>query len=335
VRNLSRRHCLRDGLALTGLALLAGCGLGPPAREPSKVHRLGLLAPDSAETAASGVKAITEPLAELGYVEGRNLVIEARFADGREERLPALAAELVRERVDLIVTLGTPAARAAQAATASIPIVINSSDPVGTGLVQSLARPGGNITGYTNYRPDFTGKKLEVLREILPGASRVAFLTNPNNPTHTAQEKDLEAAATALGIRLQRLEVRTPSELEGAVRAVADGHSEALVVLSDSLLLIPQRARIAELAVERRLPAMVTDRRSVEAGGLVSYTENSAALYRSRATIIDKILKGANPADLPVEGPARFDLILNLKTAQALGLTIPESALQQATELIQ
>src|SRR6476469_4052574 len=249
MEQLSRRQVLRQSLALAGFSLLAGCGISPfPAQQPTKVYRLGLLVPDSRETADSGINAVTEPLAELGYVEGQNLAIEARFADNQAERLPSLAAELVQAQVDLIVTIGTPAARAAKAATDTIPIVINSSDPVGAGLVPSLNRPGGNITGYTNYRPDLTGKKLQLIQEIVPGASRIAYLTNPNNPTHTAQEQELDAAAPGLGVTLQRLETRAPDDLESAVGSATQGQAQALVVLSDSLVLIPLRARIARLA---------------------------------------------------------------------------------------
>jgi len=300
------------------------------------MHRLGFLVVESPEAGRTAFLApIIDALAELGYVEGQNVAVEARFASGREERLPSLAAELVQANVDLIVTQGTPASRAAKGATGTIPIVTSTTDPVGTGLVQSLARPGGNVTGTTNYNPNVTGKKLELIREIIPGASRVAFLTNPNNPTYAAQERELEAAAAALSIHLQRLEVRAPADLGPAFRAATDGRANAVMVLADSLLQLPERARIAQLAIESRLPTMVPDRVAVEAGGLASYGENRAALQRTRAAIIDKILKGADPADLPVAGPTVFELIFNLKTAQALGVTIPQSVLQQATEIIQ
>jgi putative ABC transport system substrate-binding protein len=313
-----------------------GCRLQPtPAPPPARVYRLGFLVVDSVEATAVFLRPILEALAELDYVEGQNLAVELRRADGREDRLPALAAELVAAQVDVIVTQGTPAARAAKGATATIPIVTATTDPVGTGLVQSLTRPGGNVTGTLNYNPELTGKKLQLLRDMVPGAARVAFLTNPNNPTSVAQERELEAAAAALGVALQRLEVRTPTGLEPAVRTAADGRAEALLVLSDSLVFIPQREQVARLAIAGRLPAMVIDRLAVEAGGLVAYGENRAALQRTRAAIIDKILKGANPADLPIQGPLEFDLVVNLKTARAIGLTIPDSVLQQATEIIQ
>jgi len=330
---LNRRQFIQGGVALACLSLLAGCEL--PAQQPARVHRLGFLVVDSTEATTVFIRPVMDALAELGYVEGRNLTVETRAADGREERLPALAAELVKAKVDVIVTQGTPASRAAQGATATVPIVTATTDPVGTGLVQSLARPGGNITGTTNYNPDLTGKKLQLLREIVPGAARVAFLTNPNNPTYAVQEKELEAAAAALGVALQRLEVRAPAELEPAFRTAAEKRADALMVLADSLVFIPQRERIARLAIDGRMPTMVIDRPSVEAGGLVAYGENRAALQRTRAAIIDKILKGANPADLPIAGPTQFDLVVNLKTARAIGLPIPESVLQQATEVIQ
>ncbi len=333
----TRRHILRGSLALLGLAVLSGCAsVSPAAQPPHKVHRIGFLVVEPPEGARAAFLApIMDALAELGYVEGQNLAVETRFADGQEERLPSLAAELVQAKVDLIVTQGTPAARAAKGATATIPIVTATTDPVGTGLVQSLARPGGNVTGTTNYNPEVTGKKLQLLREIVPGAARVAFLTNPNNPTYAAQEKELEGAATALGVRLQRLEARAPADLEPVFRAAVDGRADAVMVLADSLVLLPERTRIAQLAIDGRLPTMVIDRVAVEVGGLVAYGENRAALQRTRAVIIDKILKGANPADLPIEGPKQFDPIVNLKTARAIGLTVPDSILTQATDLIQ
>jgi putative ABC transport system substrate-binding protein len=326
----------RRRLVLGGLGLAAGCGLLPRSVQPSaKVHRIGFLVIDSTEATTVFIRPVLEALAERGYVEGRNLAVEMRAADGREDRLPVLAAELVEAGVDLIVTQGTPASRAAKGATAAVPIVTATTDPVGTGLVRSLAKPGGNVTGTTNYNPDLTGKKLQLLREIVPGAARVAFLTNPNNPTYAAQERELEAAAAALGVALQRLEVRAPAELAPAFRAAAEGQADALPVLSDSLVFIPQRERIARLAIDGRLPAMVIDRLGVEVGGLVAYGENRAALQRTRAAIIDKLLKGAKPADLPIEGPTQFDLVVNLQTARAIGLTIPESVLLQTAEVIQ
>ena len=331
----SRRRFLRGSLALAGLGLLSGCGMLPPrAQPPAKVHRIGFLAPDSREGVASTVAAIREALAELGYVEGRNLAVEERFGVSEAE-LPTVAAELVRAGVDVLVPFGTPTARAAKAATGTTPIVTVSSDPVGAGLVESLARPGGNVTGLTNYVPDLTGKKLQLLRETVPGAVRIAFLTNPNNPTHAPQEKELAAAAGPLGIQLQRLEARDPAALGPAFSAAVEGRAAALFVLSDSLVLLPQRGPIAQLAVEHRLPTMVTDRRDVVAGGLMSYGLSLADQERTRAAYIDKLLRGARPADLPIEGPKRFDLILNLQTARALGLAIPQEVLMQATEVVQ
>lgn len=321
-------------MALIAIAVASGCGPAPPAQQPAKVHRIGILSPDSPENMASTVAQILQALAGLGYVEGQNLAVERRFG-ASEAQLPSVAAELVASGVELIAPLSTPAALAAKAATATIPIVVVSTDPVGAGLVESLSRPGGNVTGLTNYSPDLAGKRLQLLLETVPEADRIAFLTNPNNPTYASQENELQAAATALGVQLQRLETRDSAALDPAFRAASDGRARALVILSDSLVLQAQRAQISQLAIQHRLPAMVSDRFYVEAGGLISYGLNLADQHRARAAVIDKILRGAKPADLPIEGPTKFDLIINMKTAQALGLTIPQSILQQATEIIQ
>ena len=329
-----RRRFLRDAVALIGIAVASGCGLAPPGQQSARVYRIGILSPDSPENVAPTVTQILQALAALGYEEDRNLLVERRFGVS-EAQLPTAAIELVAARVDLIAPLSTPAALAAKAATATIPIVVVSTDPVGSGLVESLARPGGNVTGLTNFSPELAGKRLELLRETVPGADRIAFLINPNNPTYASQEKELQAAATALGVRLQRLEARDSAALEPAFRAASDGRAQALVVPSDSLVLLPQRERISQLAVQHRLPTMVSDRIYLQAGGLMSYGLNLEDQNRARAVIIDKILQGARPADLPIEGPTKFDLIINMKTAQALGLTIPPSILQQATEIVQ
>lgn len=332
---LSRRRFLHGSLGLLGFGVIAGCGLPGSGQRPSnRVYRVGILTPDSREGSAPFTAETLATFAELGYVEGQNLVLEARF-DATEAQLPALAAELVQAGVDVLVPGGTPAARAAKAATSTIPIVIYSSDPVGAGLVDSLAHPGGNVTGVTNYVPNLTGKKLQLLREAIPGATRVAFLTNPDNPTYAPQELELVTAAETLGVRLQRLEVRAPAALGQVFTAASAQRAEALLVLSDSLVFIPQRERIAQLAMQHRLATMSSTRDDVTAGGLLAYGVNLAALRRARVVLIDKIFRGARPADLPIEAPTTFDFVVNLKTAQALGLTIPQSALQQATELIQ
>jgi putative ABC transport system substrate-binding protein len=331
----SRRQFLQGGMALVGLALLSGCGRSLPLTQPpTKLHRIGIISPDSPENVASTVAQILQTLAGFGYVEGQNLAVERRFGVS-EAQLPPVTSELIATGVDLLLPLGTPAALAAKAATTTIPIVVGSSDPVGAGLVESLARPGGNVTGIYNFVPDLAGKRLQFLREAVPGVDRIAFLTNPNNPTYASQEKELQAAATALGVGLQRLEARDPAALGPVFRAATDGQAEALVVLSDSLILQPQRERICQLAIQHRLPTMVSDRIYVQAGGLISYGLSLSDQNRARAALVDKILRGAKPADLPLEGPTKFDLIINLKTAQALGLTIPKSVLEQATEFIQ
>jgi putative ABC transport system substrate-binding protein len=332
---LSRRQFLQGSLGLLGLSSIVGCEqLSRERQRSAKVYRIGILTPDSREGAAPFMMEILETLAELGYAEGQNLAIEGRFG-ATESQLPALAADLVQARVDVIVPGGTPAARAAKAATSTIPVVIISSDPVGAGLVDSLAHPGGNVTGVTNYVPDLTGKRLQLLREVIPTATRIAFLTNPDNPTYAPQEKELGAAAATLGVLLQRLEVRTSAALSPAFTAASAQHADALLVLSDSLVFVPQREPIAQFAVRHGLATMSSTRDEAAAGSLLAYGVNMKALRRVRAVLIDKIFRGARPADLPIEAPTTFDFAINLKTAQALGLTIPPSVLQQATELIQ
>lgn len=330
---MNRRRFLRGALAVAGLCLPGACG-PRPAWQQKRIPRIGFLAPTPREGQLANVENIPRALAELGYVDGQNIVIEWRFAED-ESQLPALAAELVALNVDAILPSGTPAALAARDATATIPIIINSSDPVGAGLVASLSHPGGNVTGTTNYNPQLVNKKLALLRDVVPGAVRIAFLTNPNNPTYAAQEKELQDAAGALGIQLLRLEVRAAEQIEGAFAAAYDWRAQGLLVPADSLVLAPQRAKIAGLALRQRLPSIFIDRRDAEAGGLMSYGVDLFDQFQGRAAYVDRILKGAKPADLPIEGPKRFDFVINLKTAQALGLTIPPSVLQQATSVIE
>ena len=331
----SRRQFLRGGLALAGLGLLAGCGALPPRTAPAaKVPRIGYQSTASTSANAARLEAFRQGLRELGYVEGQNVAIEYRFAEGKAERLGELAAELVRLEVDVIVTAAPSSTRAAKAATSTIPIVMAyDNDPVGNGFVASLARPGGNITGLSGFAPEISAKQLELLRAIVPGLSRVAVLGTWSLPGYETQASAMESAAGALGVRLQRLDVPGPEGLEPAFREARDGRADAVVVLP-SPILESDRTRVADLAAQHRLPAIYHAREYVEVGGLVCYGASWIGLYRRAATYVDKILKGARPADLPVEQPTTFDLVINLKTARALGLAISQAVLEQATEVI-
>lgn len=273
-------------------------------------------------------------LRELGYVEGKNLLIEFRWAD-KMELLPVFAAELVQLKVDVIVSIGTPATRAAQKATATIPIVFGSSgDPVGTGLVKSLARPGGNITGLSNLSADIAPKRLEMLLTIVPKLSRVAVLVNPSNPANIKNLEGLEAAGQKRGVKILRADARTPQEIDDAFSLIRQQNAGALVVSLEPLFQ-QQKSQIAELTAKHRLPSMAAYREYAEAGGLMSYGSNLTEIFQRTATYVDKILKGAKPADLPVEQPTKFELVINRKTAKALGLTIPQSLLISADKVIE
>jgi putative tryptophan/tyrosine transport system substrate-binding protein len=282
------------------------------------------------------LEAFLRALRELGWVEGQNLIIEYRWAEGKVERLPDLAADLVRSKVDLIVAPAGSAALAAKNATSSIPIVmIFPSNPVEIGLVASLRRPGGNVTGTTSSPgPEIFGKQLQILKETIPRASRVALLRNPADQAGATQATEVKAAARSLGIRLQDVEVRGPEEFDSAFAAMARERADALLVGRDATFLV-NSARVAERALKGRLPTMYSYRESVEAGGLMAYAVNMTDFIARAASYVDKILKGAKPGELPVEQPTKFELVINLKTAKALGLTIPPSLLQRADELIQ
>jgi putative ABC transport system substrate-binding protein len=270
----------------------------------------------------------------LGYVEGQNLVLEYRGAEGQHERFPDFAAELVRLKVDVIVTQGTPAALAAKHATTTIPIVmVGVGDPVGSGLVASLARPGGNITGLSVLAPELVGKQLEFLKDVLPTVSRVAILWNPANASHALMVRAADVAAQALGVQLHLLEARGPDAFDSAFAAMTSAPPGALLVLADAMFSQHHR-RLTELAAMSHLPTMHQARALVEAGGLISYAASPPDGWRRGATYVDKILKGAKPADLPVEQPTKFELVINLKTAEALGITIPPTLLFQADEVI-
>jgi putative ABC transport system substrate-binding protein len=315
-------------LAVSLLALLA-----VEAQQPVQMYRIGFLAGTSAN--AVPLPKLREGLREIGYVEGKNIVFEYRFAEDQNERLPGLAAELVRSRVDIIVAHGSPAILAVKEATRTIPVVmVGPGDPVGTGFVASLARPGGNITGVSNTDVGVAAKRLELLKAALPKLSRVIALRNPTNPAAELLFRETQAAARTLGIEIHLIDVRDPGELERAFSMMAKARAEALIVIADPMFL-SQRARIANLAMTKRLPSVFARNENVEAGGLLSYGAVLGEVYRHAATYVDKILKGAKPGDLPVEQPTKFELVINLKTAKALGLTIPQSVLSRADEVIQ
>jgi putative ABC transport system substrate-binding protein len=274
-------------------------------------------------------------LRELGYVEGQNITLEIRWAEGRSERLPELVAELIRFKLDVLVVATTPAALAAKNASRSISIVfVAVGDPVGNGLVASLARPGGNLTGLSFSNAEISAKRLELLKETLPSISRVAALTNPGNPIHATFWRETHTAAQALGLRLQRITVRAPEDFDQAFQAAARGRVDALLAFDDALT-VGHRARLVTLAAKYRLPTMYGLREFPDAGGLFSYGANLPHQYRRTATYVDRILKGTRPADLPVEQPTKFELVINLKTAKALGLTIPPSLLARADQVIE
>jgi putative tryptophan/tyrosine transport system substrate-binding protein len=284
---------------------------------------------------AARVAAFVQRLRELGWIDGRNLAIEYRWADGRNERYAEAAAELVRLKVDIIVTVATPATLAAKQATTIIPIVFGAAtDPIGTGLVQSLARPGGNVTGLSNQISDTSGKKLEFLREIVPSLRRLAILANPGNPAVLPDVVETQAAARKLGLEVTTSEVRRAEDITPAFDALVEAHADALYVCTDPLLNT-YRIRVNTLALAARLPTIHGLREYVEAGGLMSYGPNLPDLMRRAADYVDKILRGAKPADLPVEQPTKFDLIINLTTAKALGLDVPPTLLVRADEVIE
>jgi putative tryptophan/tyrosine transport system substrate-binding protein len=331
---VSRRQFVQ-GTGLVSLGWLAGCGQLPgQAQAPTRIPRVGYLM-SSVPAASPQVAAFSAGLTELGYVEGQNIVVEYRFAKGREDRLPALAAELVQLPVDAIVTGGPPATLAAHRATHTIPIVqAVGPDLVDIGLAASLARPGGNVTGHSPLRTQLTGKRLELLKETVPTASRVAALGNPGVPGWVDEVSAVRGVAQALELPFYSLQVREEGDLEGAFHAATSERVAALVVLSGTVFMA-NRARLTSLAAQHRLPATYFQREFVAAGGLMSYGPSNAALHRRAAYYVDRILKGAKPADLPVEQPREFELVINLRTAQALGLTIPQYVLLQATEVMQ
>jgi putative ABC transport system substrate-binding protein len=327
-----RRSVLANILTL---ALLTTAPLGAEGQQPGKTPRIGWLGGPSREAAEPFVQAFQGGMKDLGWVEGRNVVIEWRFAGGRAERLADLAAELVRLQVDVIVVPSTPTAVAAKNATRTIPIVtIAVGDPVDLGLGASLARPGGNITGLTSVvNPEIAGKQLDLLKKTVPRVSRVAVLWNPVTAGAALSLREMQVAAPALGVQLQPLEARSPDHLDDAFAAMATQRAGALLVIGD-IMFLTHRARLADLAARNRLPAMYTHREYVETGGLMAYGPDLRDIFRRAAAYVDRILKGANPAELPVERPTKFELVVNLKTAKALGLAVPQSVLSGVDEII-
>src|SRR5712692_172897 len=325
----------RKFIEVIGGGLLAA-PLAAEAQQAAKVPHIGWLGGPTRESADAFVREFQRGLKDLGWVEGQNIVIEWRFGGGRAEQLPDLAAELVRLCVDLIVAPSTPTIFAAKNATKAVPIVmVSGGDPVGLGLVASLARPGGNITGLTStVGPEIAGKQLELLKETVPKISRMAVLWNPTTPGNALALREAEIAARALRVELQLLEARRLNDFESAFAAMSTKGAGALLVLGD-VMFTTYRIRLANLAVKSRLPAIYGARQFVDEGGLMSYGANVLDNFRRAAVYVDKILKGAKPGDLPIERPTKFELVINLKTAKALGLTIPPSVLRRADEIIQ
>jgi len=337
---LNRRRTLYSRLlAVLGLALTLAIVTAPlvaDAQQAGKMPLIGWLAFGSSPQGAEYFNAFRQGLRDHGWLEGQNIVIVSRVAEGRAERFPALAAELVRLRVDVIVTSsGEPAIRAAKGATATIPIVMAiSADPVGTGLVTSLARPGGNVTGLSILAPQVAGKRLELLKEAVPRASHVAVLWNAGYPGKALELGEMESAARVLGVRILSVEVREPNDFPGAFSTITRASPDALITLSDPLTS-SERTVIVDFAARSRLPMMSEVRRFADAGGLMTYGPSTVDMVRRAATYVDKILKGAQPADLPVEQPTKFELTINLRTAKTLGLTIPRSLLLRADQVIE
>jgi putative tryptophan/tyrosine transport system substrate-binding protein len=326
----------RDFIALLGSATAASAAwpLAVGAQTPPKIPRVGFIAGANPAAAEHTFGAFQQRLRELGYVEGQSIALEVRWAEGRMERIPELVAELVGLKMDVLMAAISPAALAAKKATQTIPIVMVAGDPVGLGLVASLARPGGNVTGLSYFNEAIIAKRLEFLKELVPGLVRVAVLRNPIVEVHPIFWQETEVAARKLGVALQPLDVRGPEDFEAAFAAATRGNAQALVAFDDSLT-VTYRPQIAALAASSRLPAMYGFREFPDDGGLMSYGTSFVDLFRRAATYVDKILKGAKPADLPVEQPTKFEFVINRKTANALGLTVPPTLLAQADEVIE
>jgi putative tryptophan/tyrosine transport system substrate-binding protein len=304
------------------------------AQQPKRIPRIGFLGNSTAALEANLIGPFREGLRELGYVEGKNIVIGWRWAEGKYERFPTLIAELIGSKVELIVTAGTPATIALKKATTTLPLVmIAVGDPVGTGLIASLAHPGGNLTGLTSISPELDGKRLELLREVLPKISRVAVFWNPTSPLQVVSERETQAAAQAMGIKVLSLGVQAEEQFNDAFAKILRERSGALLVLADRLFL-HHRARIMDFATQNHLPGVHAYVELVEAGGLMSYGPSYADMHKRAAIYVDKILKGRKPADLPVEAPIKFELVINLKAAKQIGVTVPPSVLYRADKVI-
>jgi putative ABC transport system substrate-binding protein len=315
-------------------ALLFALSVSVEAQQTGKVYRIGYLA-NAAGITKDTEEIFRQALRELGYIEGRNLVIEWRFSKGRLDLLPELAAELVRLQLDCIVAQGVASTRAAKEATPTVPIVMGNADddPVRHGLVASLARPGGNVTGFTNIGSELAGKRLEILKETVPKATRVAILWDPNGPGGAGHAREAKVVAPALGVELRPVEVRSAKELENAFQVAVKGRAEALIFVTTGLM-VPQRERILNLALKTRLPAIYGNNSWVVDGGLMGYYADAHQRHRGVASYVDKILKGTKPADLPVQRPTKFELVINLKTANQIGVTIPQWVLMRADRVL-
>jgi len=321
--------------SILAAVMLLAVAAGAEAQQTKKVPLIGYLLVQSRSTASNRIEPFREGLRELGYVEGKNIVIEWRFAEEKIDRISALAAELSRLKVDIIVTTGRIPTRAAKEASSTIPIVMTQdSDPVANGFVASLARPGGNITGLSTLAPELTGKRVDLLKEVIPTISRLAVFGTSTTPGNAQLLREVELAAGAFGVKIQYLDVLTPKDIETAFRAANKGRAEAVLMMVAGFIALPHRTEIVELAAKSRLPAIHTNSLYVDAGGLMSYSANLTDLDRRAATYVDKILKGAKPADLPVEQPKKFEFVINLKAAKQIGLAIPPNVLARADRVI-
>jgi len=330
IKFMNKEICL---LALCAM-LFALC-VSAEAQQPAKIVRIGVLLPSTEAATVHLMEAFKLGLREHGYVEGQNVILERRYGETKLQRLPDLAAELVRLKVDVIVTATDRAVRATKEHTQTIPIVMaNSTDPVGTGLVMSLARPSGNITGLSAFNPELSGKRLELLKEAVPKISRIAFLWNPDVAGALIEHKEIGDAARLLKLSLQAVVVRRMEDIESALAAIIRERADAFILMAQNPVLFGNRSRIVDFGAKKRLPAMYAQKEFVDVGGLMAYGPNLADLYRRAATYVDKILNGRKPGDLPVEQPTKFEFIINLKAAKQIGLTIPPNVLSRADRII-
>ena len=325
--------CAMKKAGVLSILVLLAVAVIAEAQQLKMVPRIGYLGGGSPELEKAWLDAFLQGLRELGYFEGKNIVVERRYASGRYDQLPELAGELVRLKTDVILAASTPVAVGVKKVTSTIPIVMVVADPIGTGLVSSLAKPGGNLTGLSDFHADLITKRLELLKEIVPSVSRIAFLSNPASLTCSLQMKDLAAVAPALGVTLFSLEAKTPDDFGPSFSTIKKQRAAALLVCGDRMFNTHRR-QIFDLTTKQRLPAIYSTKEYADAGGLMSYGASFPDLYRRAATYVDKILKGAKPADLPVEQPKKFEFIINLKAAKQIGLTIPPNVLARADKVI-